>query len=146
MYLLLSDGSHTHSLEATHRCRGTPRRTSEAAMMRLYHSILMLQFRVLSLVVGIWNGAHETVRILYVCQYKPTVLGCRGCLHVLTCLFEYLVLVFFLLRPTVANWEEGKTSGSHTHSLEATRRHPGTPRRTSEAAMMRLSQHFDGSI
>ena len=42
-----------HSLEAIHCCQGAPRRTSEAAMMRLYHSVLLVVFRVLSLVLGI---------------------------------------------------------------------------------------------
>ena len=45
-------------------------------MMRLYHSVLLVVFRVPSLVLGIWLGAHETVRILYACQYKPGALLC----------------------------------------------------------------------
>ena len=35
-----TSGSHTQSLEATFCCQGAPRRTSEAAMMRLYHNVL----------------------------------------------------------------------------------------------------------
>jgi hypothetical protein len=59
------DLGEPHSLEATRRRRGAPRRTSEAAMMRLYHSVLLVQFRVLSLELTVFMSSLVLLQIQF---------------------------------------------------------------------------------